>query len=184
MSKSPRSLPAICVERRNKKNCQNGATQPPEQNAHACAHIQAAKPQPQGRTPVPTRCLLALCGCGLQGTLCRPGTRGPGCAGDLTARTKQQWPVQKWPGRGLEKGQEKEPAVLLITSGREKTEPEGRTGQSQTQLRDGFLGKEVIFRVMEGLCGLQGEMVGKNSLKVSVFHFQPSKQGNGCLADS
>ena len=120
MSKSPRSLPAICVERRNKKNCQNGATQPPEQNAHACAHIQAAKPQPQGRTPVPTRCLLSLCGCGLQGTLCRPGTRGPGCAGDLTARTKQQWPVQKWPGRGLEKGQEKEPAVLLITSGREK----------------------------------------------------------------
>ena len=120
MSKSPRSLPAICVERRNKKNCQNGATQPPEQNAHACAHIQAAKPQPQGRTPVPTRCLLAFCGCGLQGTLCRPGTRGPGCAGDLTARTKQQWPVQKWPGRGLEKGQEKEPAVLLITSGREK----------------------------------------------------------------
>lgn len=120
MSKSPRSLPAICVERRNKKNCQNGATQPPEQNAHACAHIQAAKPQPQGRTPVPTRCLLALCGCGLQGTLCRPGTRGPGCAGDLTARIKQQWPVQKWPGRGLEKGQEKEPAVLLITSGREK----------------------------------------------------------------
>ena len=103
-----------------KKNCQNGATQPPEQNAHACAHIQAAKPQPQGRTPVPTRCLLALCGCGLQGTLCRPGTRGPGCAGDLTARTKQQWPVQKWPGRGLEKGQEKEPAVLLITSGCEK----------------------------------------------------------------
>ena len=65
-----------------------------------------------------------------------------------------------------------------------KTEPEGRTGQSQTQLPDGFLGKEVIFRVMEGLCGLQGEMVGKNSLKVSVFHFQPSKQGNGCLADS
>ena len=120
MSKSPRSLPAICVERRNKKNCQNEATQPPEQNAHACAHIPAAKPQPQGRTPVPTRCLLALCGCGLQGTLCRPGTRGPGCAGDLTASTKQQWPVQKWPGRGLEKGQEKEPAVLQITSGGEK----------------------------------------------------------------
>ena len=120
----------------------------------------------------------------LRAPRCRPGTRGLGCAGDLTARTKQQWPVQKWPRRGLEKGQEKEPAVLLITSGREKTEPEGRTGQSQTQLPDGFLGKEVIFRVMEGLCGLQGEMVGKNSLKVSVFHFQPSKQGNGCLADS
>ena len=40
---------------------------------------------------------------------CHLSTSGPGCAGALTARTKQQWPVEKWPKRGLEKGQEKEP---------------------------------------------------------------------------
>lgn len=88
-------------------------------------HTQAAKQQPQGRTRVPTRCLLASCGSGLQGTLCHPSTSGPGFAGDLTARTKQQWPVQKWPKRGLEKGRRRNPAVLLITSGCEKTEPQG-----------------------------------------------------------
>lgn len=94
----------------------------------------------------------------------------PGCAGDLTARTKQQWPVQKWPKRGLENSQEKEPAVLLITSGCEKTQPDGRTGQSQTQLPEGFLGKAVIFRVTEGLCGLQGEMVGEELPRSQCFH--------------
>ena len=124
MSKSPRSFPAIFVEE-EQENCQNQATQPHLQNAHACAHTQAAKQQPQGRTRVPTRCLLASCGSGLQGTLCHPSTSGTGFAGDLTARTKQQWPVQKWPKRGLEKGRRRNPAVLLITSGCEKTEPQG-----------------------------------------------------------
>ena len=92
-------------------------------------HTQAAKQQPQGRTRVPTRCLLASCGSGLQGTLCHPSTSGPGCAGDLTARTKQQWPVQKWPKRGLEKGQEKEPGSTAGNLGLWKNRT---TGQSQT----------------------------------------------------
>ena len=59
-----------------------------------------------------------------------------------------------------------------------KNRTTGQEGQSQTQLPEGFLEKEVIFRVKKGLCGVQGEMVGKNSLEVSVFtsdHFQPSK---------
>ena len=128
MSKSPRSFPAIFVEE-EQENCQNQATQPHLQNAHACAHTQAAKQQPQGRTRVPTRCLLASCGSGLQGTLCHPSTSGPGFAGDLTARTKQQWPVQKWPKRGLEKGQEKEPGSTADNLGLWKNRT---TGQSQT----------------------------------------------------
>lgn len=124
MSKSPRSFPAIFVEE-EQENCQNQATQPHLQNAHACAHTQAAKHQPQGRTPVPTRCLLALCSSGLQGHCAIPAPAGQAALGTSWRGPSSNGRCKSGQRGASRRDRRRNPAVLQITSGCEKTEPQG-----------------------------------------------------------
>ena len=66
--------------------------------------------------------------------------------------------MPQWPKSVLEKRKEKETGSPADTSDCRETEPQGRA--VSTQLPEGFLLKEVIFRVRKGLFGVREEMEG------------------------
>ena len=125
MSKSPRSFPAIFVEE-EQENCQNQATQPHLQNAHACAHthrLQSSSLRDE-RVFQPGACWLhAALGSKGHCAILAP-------AGQAALGTSRRGPSSNGRCKSGQRGasrrvRRRNPAVLLITSGCEKTEPQG-----------------------------------------------------------